>query len=378
MTTVACLAAALFVSQPTVIKLPGSFEAPEDAQARSISVLRARGNELFIGNGDWNKNRGPVWLWRYRVGEQPEKVILLSDEAIDVIRVIDGRLYIPGVDSMESHEFGSLYVELASGWAKYRTVPRGLHVFDVAAFSGELFVGTGSDIGGGLFASKDDGKTWRQILDDPESFRICALGVLGDKLLAFPSNGKSSLWVYERDKLVRLNLDLFPGISFPEPQVGTDGSVFWRQNVHRLEAFQGKLLYTVSPGYNSRRRGEAVDRPLFLLSDLDQSGILRVPFFTDMTIADIKARSDRLYVLAVEEAEKSFVAKVYETTDLNHWQLVLQHSCSAFPNALEIMPNQFVIGLANPSAGESNTSSGDILIFQRLPTPAPYFLRKTR
>lgn len=182
---------------------------------------------------------------------------------------------------------------------------------DVAILNDELFVGTGSDIGGGLFASKDPGKTWRQ-------------------------------------------------------------------NVHRLEAFQGKLLYTVSPGYNSRRRGEAVDRPLFLLSDLDQRGILRVPFFTDMTIADIKARSDRLYVLAVEEAEKSFVAKVYETTDLNHWQLALQHSCSAFPNALEIMPNQFVIGLANPSAGESNTSSGDILIFQRMPTPAPYSLRKTR
>jgi hypothetical protein len=53
-----------------------------------------------------------------------------------VYRRYGNRLFLPGTYSTESWEFGNLYVHKASGWKKYRTIPRGLHVFDSAEYAG--------------------------------------------------------------------------------------------------------------------------------------------------------------------------------------------------------------------------------------------------
>ena len=75
------------------------------------------------------------------------KEYTVDEEAIVRYRRYGNRLYLPGTDSRESWEFGNLYVHEASGWKKYRTIPRGMHVFDFAEFAGRWYVATGSYFG---------------------------------------------------------------------------------------------------------------------------------------------------------------------------------------------------------------------------------------
>src|SRR5262249_23739132 len=53
---------------------------------------------------------------------------------------IDDKLYIPGIDARDDWSYGNFYVRSASDptWVKYRTIPGGLHVFDLYAFSDPL------------------------------------------------------------------------------------------------------------------------------------------------------------------------------------------------------------------------------------------------
>ncbi len=127
-------------------------------------------DRLYLGHGDWFKNSGPTDVIYYDFEQKTfVKEFTVQDEAIARYRQFGDRLFLPGVDSTESWEFGNLYVHGESRWKKLRTVPRGLHVFDFAEHAGRWYVATGSNFGdlktgpaiGAIYSSEDQGKTWR-------------------------------------------------------------------------------------------------------------------------------------------------------------------------------------------------------------------------
>ncbi len=121
-----------------------------------------------------------------------------DEEMVERYRALDGRLAIPGMDATESWEWGNLYVKEAAGWTKHRTLPKAVHVLDLASHDGAWYAATAtspderSGIGttGEVFRSDDAGKGWRSVLrvDAPRPLhtRVQHLVPFQGRLYAFP------------------------------------------------------------------------------------------------------------------------------------------------------------------------------------------------
>lgn len=85
------------------------------------------------------------------------------------IRTFNDKIYAPDADPNEGWELGNLYIFDGNTWIKRRTIPHGIHNFDVMLFQGNLYVSTGHDDGKGhIYASEDDGLTWKDVFQYPE------------------------------------------------------------------------------------------------------------------------------------------------------------------------------------------------------------------
>ena len=142
----------LFTAQPSEVagetlrfRPLGEPTADKAEAARKINELMLFEGRLYLGHGDWYKNSGPTDVISYDFAKKKfVKEHTVQDEAIHRYRRYGKRLFLPGTDATESWEFGNLYVHSASAWKKYRTIPRGLHVFDFAEYAGRWYVATGS------------------------------------------------------------------------------------------------------------------------------------------------------------------------------------------------------------------------------------------
>lgn len=149
--------------KPTADKVPA---------ARKINVLFLDGKRLYIGHGDYVINTGPTDILSYDlVSGKLTKEGVVDDEAIVRYRRLGDQLVIPGVDATEDWSFGNVYFRQGESWVKRRTLPRSVHVFDIAECDGRWFVGVhyATDFGnpkadpglGIVFSSGDQGKTWQ-------------------------------------------------------------------------------------------------------------------------------------------------------------------------------------------------------------------------
>ena len=134
------------------------------AYARNVWALQPYDGRLFIGcgnsaNGGPAANAGPVPVVAYDpVRGVFEREWTAPDEQIDVFRVLaDGRLCVPGHDPREDWSFGNFYRRAAgsAAWEKVRTLPKGIHVYDMAEFDGALCA-----CGFGTYESADGGRTF--------------------------------------------------------------------------------------------------------------------------------------------------------------------------------------------------------------------------
>jgi hypothetical protein len=174
------------LTRATVITNPGRRQFPKDdpndCEARSIWTLTTFQNRVFVGYGDWDKNRGPIDLWsfapegsdptapqRYRgryaflAGENPKLLFTheytVQEESIDSFRVCGDRLFLPGIDGNkefgpDGEVFGSVYIREKGFWRKLSGLAGANHVTDVAENGRRLYAET---MPRGLMVSDDDG-----------------------------------------------------------------------------------------------------------------------------------------------------------------------------------------------------------------------------
>lgn len=95
---------------------------------------------LYVASGDWGGNAGPVEMLCYDTAqEQWKSAGTLPDEEVYRFFVIEGILVTPGIDPREGWEWGNLYFLYEEGWQTKRTIPGGVHCFDLAYRDGVLF-----------------------------------------------------------------------------------------------------------------------------------------------------------------------------------------------------------------------------------------------
>ena len=121
--------------------------------------------KLYIGSGDYGVNTAPTDIWCY--DEKKEKWInsgSVRDETIGRFVEIDGKIVAPGTDPRDDWTFGNYYVLEEDGWQTIRTIPGGIHNFDMVKFGGKLFVALGVLQGEMPVAcSSDGGKTFERV-----------------------------------------------------------------------------------------------------------------------------------------------------------------------------------------------------------------------
>ena len=113
--------------------------------AQPIQEMKIFEDRLYLGFGDATINTGPTDVLYYDFTSSTFiKEFTVQDEAISQYCVVDGKLAITGVDATEDWSYGNIYVKQDSGWVKHRTIPRGLHVFDLVQQDSLWYAGTGS------------------------------------------------------------------------------------------------------------------------------------------------------------------------------------------------------------------------------------------
>ena len=156
-------------SQPaaeyTELGIPSSAEYETGVRARSPWDMIVWEGALYVGNGDFDANAGPVRIYRMALeSEVWESSAPLPEEEINRFTVIGDRLTTPGIDPKEDWDLGNYYVFQNGEWKQNRVLPNGIHAFDLAEYDGKIFAGLGVLAGKYPVAiSSDGGLTFQQV-----------------------------------------------------------------------------------------------------------------------------------------------------------------------------------------------------------------------
>jgi hypothetical protein len=321
---------------------PGRIQFPnDDAQhsyARNVWDLQLYEGRIYVGNGDWNDNQGPITIRSFdpRLFEtQFDEEFSIDDESVDRLFVLDGRLVVPGTDAMEPWAFGNVYIKERGEWRKIRTVPNGIHVYGAAWFDGRLFVTLSTEGDEILMASDDWGETWTPYVAVPrgEFADGSSWGIvpLGDRLFVSAARAGEFSYALEGDVLRRIIAPFAPG------------ATGW-SSVQRAVAFQGKAVYSVE------------ENPLFVVEDPEEGGRV-VSIFVGQMVRDIIVRDGAVHVLTSRPADEGFSCEVYSSGDLRMWTRAARFTTPAVARSLERAYGQYYVGLGC-KYGEAEPASG--------------------
>ena len=268
--------------------------------ARNVWDMVIYDGYLYIGAGDFDKNISPAVAYRYSLDEQEwENCGVIPDEQIDRLSIIGGELIIPGCDPTGDWSMGNFYKLENGKFTTYRTIPNGVHCFDIAEHNGKMFAALGYSEANPNFpvaVSSDGGKSFTQAeVTSKNSFnrRVYKLFPHGDSLYAL--NGADiykydgNAFVYETNWKSKL----------------VSGYPFYSQ-ISESVYFNGRTYFTT--GY------------LFHFSDPKE---LQYTVFENAIVTDLAICGDFLYVLCAKPLDNgNYLICLCETSDGSNYETV--------------------------------------------------------
>ncbi|MGZ6124416.1 MAG: WD40/YVTN/BNR-like repeat-containing protein [Myxococcales bacterium] len=340
--------------------------------ARNPWSLRAFEGRIYLGSGNSNNpppaaNAGPVDLWALdaRTGAFPaEPEYVVPDEQVDVFRSLSDGLWIPGHDSRVTGRddgrvkgeskfdhlkrllktlvhipadwaLGNAHCKRAGGkWETLRSIPNGIHVYDLIESGGELFAAIATVLGGQVARSKDRGRTWEELLTKPfPNSRTRTLFVLDDdegpRLYASTNGGR--IYRFDgKDSFAEMKVRFFPGISGLKEVFAARPTVF-RKQVAYLAARQ-IIDHDWSP------------LGLFAAAQPDSARALPLP--GGALPRDVLVHDDTLYALAsTQPSARSTRVHVFATRDLQSFSEICFFDAETFARSFEMLNGDFYFGL---------------------------------
>lgn len=304
--------------QQTVIKVPVLTElgnptsqryTAKSANSRNPWDIAVLDGKLYVGSGDYGKNTGPCDMWQYDPEtEQWTSTGQVNDEAVANFEILDGKLIATGTDPKADWEYGSFYTLTQDGWQTDRTVPFGVHMFDIADHKGKRFyaIGTAGCKQSPVQITKD-GENYVNVpfyidetalIDNTDYgyFRCYNLFESESELYAFcyldSANRSYGFFKYDGEAF-RL---VTPFSDLKLKSKGTNRQVIFNKGI----AFNGRFYF--STGY------------LYSTEDFTKAEI--VPFSNDTYVQDMTVQDGKMYVLTSKELKE-------ETVDENGQPLTL-------------------------------------------------------
>jgi hypothetical protein len=316
-------------------------------------------NKIYIGGGDYWANSGPTDVWTYNgAGTNFVKEYTVDDETIWDFFEFDNKLFIPGNDATEDWSFENLYINDPNripnpGWIKLRTMPGGLHSFDVAMFKGKLYasITTDGSTPASTLVSTNLGQTWTTFISEYSSF------VVFDDFMFVMG---TSYYKYDGTNLQTVTPNLFVTMG-------------------RKARFQDGVLYASPIRYMLQ------NAPLHFLpaSEIKNGGVAtKIAWFTNDNVRDVVVRGNTCYVMTATEIQQdaSYRGRIYSSSDLTNWPMASEFTVPGIPLSFEIMSNKFYVGLGSrydSIVGWNYLIGPESGSIWRV-TPSPRFLNLTR
>jgi hypothetical protein len=327
--------------------------------ARTISDLQEFDGKLYVGHGDIVLNSGPTDIWYYDLHKKEfVKQGQIEDEAADHYRVINGRLYLPGMDPREDWSMGNFYRLEDGEWVKHRTLPGSLHSTDIVGIGNSLFALSSREKPPMcLMESSDDGKTWnmhdmpavnqrieRRLIVLNGSVYITTVDKAGD-LRVYRFNGKG---------FDPCTGEMFPGA---EP-LARDPSTFWSwSTLEKPTVFKGRIVYIAAHHrLNFKEKDVAKMWPLYKTLGLFAAALSGPNAFraerslTAENLTDIAVDDNHCYVVSYRwtnaaDPKQGAVCTVFASADLKQWSKLFSFHSDALVSAIEVVGGDFYLGL---------------------------------
>ncbi|MBR4868022.1 MAG: hypothetical protein IKU10_02600 [Clostridia bacterium] len=337
------------VKQPHIVvknlEIPTLEQYPEDFVSRCPWDLAIWNNKLYVGAGDYGANTGPVDCMAYNLQTATwENSGTVLEESIARFCVVNDTLMIPGIDSTgDSHLLGEYYSLQEDKWQLNRTLPGGIHCFDLVEYNNQLFAGLGVTRGEYPVAvSSDNGETFTQvpfykdgnpIKTTKDAIRVYDLFVMKQTLYAvyIAENNEAGASLDFECSFYRFEGDRFVYETTWDPCYETIGAT--QIPFAAKEVFGDRLF--VATGYLYR-------------SD-DHLSFEKVPIQSGVTL-DLLQYENTLYALNNTPCENgTFDISVWCTTNGETFEQVLcfNHQIPALSFAKN--DETFYIGIGNPS-----------------------------
>ncbi|UJF35200.1 hypothetical protein [Paenibacillus hexagrammi] len=367
----------------------------KSAYARNVWDMQVYDGKVYLGYGNSSNtgpspNAGPIPIVYYdpaasrfntqEVAAASTKKMnkYVDEEQIDLYKIIKGKLYIPGHDPRgDSWDFGNFYRLDQDQWNKFRNIPNAIHVYDMASYHGNLFVGTSAK-SSDVFVSKDDGNSWSK-LAELHAFgakRVYTLFEFKDTLYALGSLlPKNDKWSDENkmlsikgqtkhgsDKLVTEELTVYGSKMFPGPEVHVKENKPPYMRMVRTTVVGDRIVYIGGEVYNDH---QWQSKGLFIAKDINDARRIGLPNGEAVPM-DILIRDNHIYVLAYVKSKPNvytnlvYQAKVSELDHDSAWSEIVRFPQETFARSFEELDGSFYFGLGTDMDPISE-SAGTIL-----------------
>lgn len=139
--------------------VPTSERYGVGAAANTVWDVKIQNGYVYRGAGDYDENSGYAPVFAYGIQTQTWlETAVVPDEAVHRFIEWNGTLLVPGTDPIAGWDLGNYYVLENDTWKTVRTIPNGVHNFDMVAFGGKLFAGVGTENFDNTVAVSTDGK----------------------------------------------------------------------------------------------------------------------------------------------------------------------------------------------------------------------------
>ncbi|WP_434751398.1 hypothetical protein [Paenibacillus amylolyticus] len=356
--------------------------------ANNVWDMQLYNGKIYLGHGNSSntgpaQNAGPIPVVYYDAANAkfetqavtnnnpsvvPSTKMYVDEEQIDIYKVLNGKLYIPGNDSDgESWDWGNFYRLNGEVWTKYRNLPKGVHVYDLAYYKGKLFAALGTETKPTVLISHNEGESWQHFATiNSLGFRAYTLFEIKGKLYAaammYPAN---KIW-NDKTNILEINERLekrevaiygskmLPGLTY---QQGTIPYNKIGKNIN----FNNKLVYIAGGVFND---GQLLPKSLNVMTDINQVRRVDLPDPNALP-TDLLVRNDKVYVLTYTRKQANlYLSRVYQSTDLTTWSEILRFTQDTYAKSFEEHDGDFYFGLGT-DPDVMSTSSGKLLRVNR-------------
>jgi len=314
--------------------------------ARNIWDMQQYNGRIYLGCGNYyndgpDPNAGPVPVVYYdTLSGTFVTQTTLDEEQIDIFKILDGKLVIPGIDPKDDWSYGNFYTLEDDVWVKTRSIPNGLHNFDMAYSNGYLYAAIGTGGFGSAVRSPDMGKSWESLTK----------GELGK---AYSYDRSYSVFTF-KDKLYFTGV-LYRGFTLDNKFlcVGDEVSTIYAYNMipgaigydqirmYRINEIEDKLIYISIFNIGSEWLPDA----LYTAKSINRTKRIRLPE-RDAVPMDILTRDNKAYLLASAlQGSDEYINIVYSSEDMYNWNECFRFSTDTFARSFEEFGGYFYFGL---------------------------------